>query len=884
MHIFFEKEKRMFASYMTDFFDKYDELNIYYHINGVYEYLYKKLFMLSIRSLIYEMHILKLNNKLSGSSSEERYNCFEKITETSEFKKFFQSKYPVLYKKMLELINNTYYYVREIYENFEKDKDILNEKINSCIEKIEDIFIGEGDTHNRGKSVAIVYTNAGRLVYKPHSMASDYVFHRLLGWLNDNGTKFQLEGVKYVNRDKYGWQEYVNYVGNLNDNGAKEYYYKCGQFLGLFYILGTTDMHFENVIVHDNTPFFIDLETLVSMPKYINYSNILETDFIPGIHNNLVYDFDYSGLCGKGNISSKIKSISIINPKTDEMRIENAESVIRENRNIVWVNEEKAKIENYINDIFSGINDVWEIIFEKKDEFIALLDEVLSDDSLYYRQVLRATQVYSKFLIAATHPDYLREEESQSLLFNRLLMNVSETKMKQRINDEIIQLHRGDVPYYKVKYNSMDLYSDDGVVCKDYFESTVREGIIKRITETLPKNKIVQLDTIAKSLFTAYDKQFINDSNTNEIVPKEYIENTAHEICNKIVDDPTGTIMLINTLVGERFYLTNINLDMYEGGGIIWFLACYGQLKKKPDIYKLALRLFESAEKCFDHKREYEKMRLSAFSGIGSIIYLTYNLFQLTKENIYYDYLKKYCNEVMNIIPKLELNIKDISQYDFMCGVSGMIIVLCRIYQKNSDEKVKHLIDELKQKLLNSLKMNSFTETGIAHGFSGMVYALIVLDKTFSESNYKELSILYLKQELDIYIDKKQYGLEWCCGVSGLIFVRALAYLQWNDAELKEQLSKLFTLADNIDVIKRNNCLCHGIRGIKESLSIVREQFENNFTVNNKIFEVEEYDFFGLNNHKIENFMMGTSGVAYSYLKNEFNMLPSIMALELYGE
>lgn len=366
MHIFFEKEKRMFASYMTNFFDKYDELNIYSPINGVYEYLYKKLFMLSIRTLIYEMHFFKINNKLSGINSEERFNSFERITEKTEFKNYFRNKYPILYKKMIELIDNTYHYVREIYENFEKDKDIINEKINASIYKIENIFIGEGDTHNRGKSVAIIYTNAGKIVYKPHSMASDYAFDRLLSWINNNRTRYKLEGVKYVNRNKYGWQEYIKYEGKLNDKEAKEYYYKCGQFLGLFYVLGTTDMHFENVIVHKNTPFFIDLETLVSIPKYINYSNILETDFIPGIHNNVVYDFDYSGLCGKGNISSKIKSISIINPKTDEMRIENTDSIILENKNIVWVNGKKAKIENYINDILSGFNEIWKVIFSKK--------------------------------------------------------------------------------------------------------------------------------------------------------------------------------------------------------------------------------------------------------------------------------------------------------------------------------------------------------------------------------------------------------------------------------------------------------------------------------------------------------------------------------------
>lgn len=885
MHKFLKKDNRMFSSYISDFFDKYDELNKYDTVDGVYEYLYKKLFMVAIRTLIYEMHVYKINGKLCGENAEERFCSFEKITETAEFKEYIQNKYPVLLTKMNELVSNTCDYVHEIYENFESDKNLLNEKIAVNIDKIENISIGEGDTHNGGKSIAIVYTNIGKIIYKPHSLACDYAFDRLLRWINGNGSKYNLESVKYVKGAKYGWQEYIEYEGKLSNQEAKEYYYKCGQFLGLFYILGSTDLHFENIIVHKNTPFFIDLETLVGIPKYINFSNILETNFIPGIHDNVVYDFDYSGLCGKGNVSSKIKSISIINPRTDEMRIENTESTIRENKNTVYVNGERVKIEDYKNDIIAGFEEMWNLIFSKKEEFIFLIDEIFGDDTLLYRQVLRATQVYSKFLTAATHPDYLCKEENQKILFDRLLLNVSDAKVVKRINDEISQLCNGDVPYYTVKYNDNGLYSDNGIVCRDYFEHTVRDGIVKRVINTISNNKVVQLDIIKKSLFTAYDKQFIEEGLFNQIDQGKYADKIAYEIYDKVVDDPTGTIMFINTLANDHFFLTNINLDMYEGGGIIWFLACYGQLKNALIILELALKLFDTAERCFDIHKESKNIRLSGFSGVGSIIYLSYNLFLLTNRYKYYECYKKYCNEVVNLMSKLEMESNDSSKYDFMCGISGLIIVLCKIYKNDCNNKLKDKIYELKKELLNYFDINTAYSTGITHGISGMAYAFIVLDKTFPELDYKASVISCLRQELDIYMSKKQYGLEWCHGISGLIFVRTIAYLQWHEVELKEQLTKLFMLIDTTDITKKNNCLCHGVRGVKESLSYVKKLLENDYSLEfDKIFSLEEYDFFGLNCHTIENFMMGTSGVAYSCLKSEFSILPSVMALELFNE
>lgn len=884
MHKFFRKNKQMFSEYLSQFLNAYDQINIYGSVDGIYEYIYKKLFMLSIRALIVEMHILKQDGKLSGQTSESRFNCFEKITETDQFSEYFENKYPLLIYKMRSLIKNTADYVCEIYQNFEKDKYLLKKNISPNIDKIKDIIIGEGDTHNNGKSVAVIYTDTIKLIYKPHSLSCDYSFEKLLDWINDKKIKYNLKGLKYISNKNYGWQEFIEYDGGLTNKQAKEYFYKCGSFLALFYVLGTTDIHFENVIVHKENPFFIDLETLVSIPKYIGYNSVLETDLIPGIYNNVVYDFDYSGLCGSGNVSSKIKTISIVNPRTDDMHIEYVESIIRENKNNVWVDGEKAGIEFYAQEVLDGFNEIWDLIFSRKKEFISLIDKVFGNKELYYRQVLRATQVYSKFLAAASHPDYLDSNEKQRILFQRLLHNVSDDKIIKRIQDEINQLCVGDVPYFMVKYDSPDLYSNKGIVCASYYKYTVKDSIIKRLLEPFPNSKIVQMDTIKKSLFTAYKTQFIESEESEKIDQKNFAEKTAKEITKKIINDSTGTIMFINSLKGKRFYLTGINLDIYEGGGIIWFLACYGILENNTEVYRISESLFDTTEQYFYNHGKNENPRLSAFSGIGSVIYLSYNLFLLTNKKKYYDCYKKYCSELVNRNQEIVNESKETDVYDFMCGISGLLIVLCKIYEKEKDQLLKDFIFKEKEKLLKWIKNNSFDQTGIAHGISGIIYALLILDKTFDELNYKEISLFLLGSEMDIYKAQKQFGVEWCHGISGLLFVRTVASMQWNEPSIREQINELFKLLERVDINTKNNCLCHGVRGIKESLSVVKEVHKNISSKIEQILALEEYNFWGLNHHTVENFMMGTSGVAYSYLKSKFNSLPSIMLLEIFNK
>ena len=47
----------------------------------------------------------------------------------------------------------------------------------------------------------------------------------------------------------YTWQEFVLYDADLTFAEAQRYYYRAGVLLSLFFILKSTDMHHENIIV-----------------------------------------------------------------------------------------------------------------------------------------------------------------------------------------------------------------------------------------------------------------------------------------------------------------------------------------------------------------------------------------------------------------------------------------------------------------------------------------------------------------------------------------------------------------------------------------------------------------------------------------------------------
>ena len=63
---------------------------------------------------------------------------------------------------------------------------------------------------------------------------------------------------------QHGWQTFCSGREARNKEDLEDFFHSIGASLALFRVLGTTDIHEENLIADGNAPVFIDLETLVS--------------------------------------------------------------------------------------------------------------------------------------------------------------------------------------------------------------------------------------------------------------------------------------------------------------------------------------------------------------------------------------------------------------------------------------------------------------------------------------------------------------------------------------------------------------------------------------------------------------------------------------------
>lgn len=527
-----------------------------------------------------------------------------------------------------------------------------------------------------------------------------------------------------------------------------------------------------------------------------------------------------------------------------------------------------------------------------------ILDTLVNKNDMF-RTVLRHTQVYSKYLSAALHPDYLVNSEKRLELFQRLMSNCKNEHEYLRVNDEIATLMIDDVPYYMFDYYSKDLYSGNGLVSRNYFAHSAREICVERM-KRLEEFKIANVDLIQKSLFTAY----IDDSEAENYIVYKYCRKSSNreeciKFANRIadsifcLDDQQGAIFFINGLYNNKVTLETINLNIYEGGGIIYYLVAISKVYGMEKYFQVADKLLVTATELLKYRSREPKFEftLSAFSGYGSLIYLNYLLYYLTNKMCY----KKNADETITYILEKEqwAKAEQSSKFDYLGGIAGVIVFMAHILLKEENAQVRYICIKMSKLLDNYILNNDVNQIGLAHGLSGFAYAFTMLYRITNNEYYLETAKQLLVKEDVLYENKGAKKVSWCKGETGMCIAR-LRYLEL--CPCQELLDK-FLIYYNILTSKgltqvKNTCLCHGIYGNIEVIRKIGQSSVLNDGVKSKCLNLEDYErslfekqddlYLGFSNgFKTDIFMTGLSGIFYSILREEEKALPSILFLEV---
>lgn len=122
---------------------------------------------------------------------------------------------------------------------------------------------GLGDPHRGGRSVAIVETDCGDVVYKPKDLAGTRAAGQLLRELHDAHADCAPLAPAFLYRRGYGWEQCVSARACDSPAQVETFYRRLGGWLFLLQLLNGNDFWYDNLIACGGMPFFIDYETVV---------------------------------------------------------------------------------------------------------------------------------------------------------------------------------------------------------------------------------------------------------------------------------------------------------------------------------------------------------------------------------------------------------------------------------------------------------------------------------------------------------------------------------------------------------------------------------------------------------------------------------------------
>lgn len=863
--------------YFYDFYPKIMEIDIVLDkiklVREIISQVVSGMNDVALRTIILEINIFRMKGILKGETPQERFNYyFEYITKDTNLVKEFFEEYFELFELLCLKAGNSFGYIYEILNNTKNSYQRLSKLFGGVhgLGKIQKIDLNLGDTHNNGKSVAIIHFENNKLVYKPRNTGLEESFQKLLAWINespDEGIK-KIRTVKVYSCKKYGWMEFVEYEECRDVTQVQNYYRKIGQLICLLYLLNAKDLHHENIISCQDNPILIDLEALFHPYFNINDRNeynafkkanriiddsVLSVGILPQrILNNKGQDeesIDLSGLGAEEEQYSPIKGIKIENKNKDDIKICREYGVIKPKQNIPKLFGESQIVDDYKEDVMNGFAKLYLMILSNSDKFIRLILNLFSDKSL--RLILRPTYLYGQLLIASFHPDFLRERIHRKIFLSRLGLYANKDNFKI-LYRELKDLLGGDIPCFNANSSSRHIYSKGHVLIRDFIEAPPLNASINKIRDMSMQDLEKQKNFITMS-FKARETDALKDitgikydiyNNICSFNSDRWLR-LSREIGDYILD---SSIISRNAGVVDRTWISTVLLgkkeitwsvepvgnDFYNGNsGIALYLAYLGYVTKQKKYLDAAFEAIQLPIMELDGLNISHPYTIGAFSGLGSYFYVLDHLSRITAS----DELKKYMYSKIGILGSLAY--KD-TLFDVVSGSAGCMAVLTSIIENTEDEEEKKLLIDIAYRNYNHLVRSSKAyqapdalswsygkvyepSSGFSHGNAGIAAFMAKFSNLIKDTSITSVIQNTLKLERMLYsqehenwhatVLKSKISHGWCHGAPGILLSK-LMLLQYGyiDTLLEEEIE----IALRTTMTKSfgyNPSLCHGDLG-----------------------------------------------------------------------
>lgn len=906
--------------------------------------LFNLLNNLCIRTLIYEMYICGQEGLLEGNEFEQYQYYIDHFLKDKQYLNDFFSLYPVLERRINEIIQNTIDIYKEVIERIDTDANEIMREFNI----VESAFIVEhlstdfSDSHKNGRRVFCVeFVSGEKILYKPRCLQNEIKLQEITNYFYKI---CNLGSYEYciLDKGKYGWCEIVTQKDCESTEELSRYYQRIGVILFINYLLEGGDIHFENLIACNEYPVIIDAETFIgniegdngksATEKVSNLlrKSVLYSGILPFYSWNNAGDagINMSAISGEEGQKFPIKIPFIINPKSVNMRVVYDYPVSKRNHNLAMLKGKFIQPSEFADKIIQGFKSAYLGAMEHTETLLQIIQQY---SELEVRYLIRNTQQYVIVLSSSYHPELLMDGGARNLFFYSLINgNLQNENSKLLIEHEIEDLLSGDIPYFYFRGNKKSIYTWDGREVKNFFSKTALQQIEENIQYLSYKNleQQIQYIKITFNMENAGTRKIKNERLKPAL--SNNIFKTAEELAKELLckigtnaiysEDGTDVNWIGVKLFGikeNQWMIQALPNTLYDGTvGINLVFHLYERIYQDKKYHEICdvldNRILRYIDTISDGKKSIAEFNTGVFCGEGSILYALNILYEIYDDSKYKLYFDKWLSCMETIISEDCL-------FDLISGNSGIVLVLINMYKKTGTPTYLQKAIQIAEQLIEDMvtdkgKVGWKSEVvpevlaGFAHGNSGFIEMFSRLYEVYPQAKYLRVLSRLVEYENSLYSEKnnnwtdlrkfpeedqnRDQPIAWCHGAAGILLSRLTLYnaiKNSGETALFQQVIKDISLAKNKlieDGLHAGFCLCHGNMGNLLILKRYAEIFDDKQVrsiCDSRFEQILEF----LNDQNVlptelynPGFMTGLSGIAYALLKYTMPELPLIIGVE----
>lgn len=886
------------------------------------------------RTIIYEFNYLSDNNSLTNTSNKGELAYFIEDYCTPNYVRKFCEEYQMIVKLTSQKIHETYVYIIEVIDKIEQEQNEIKSryKIDVFEDPITSFVLGNGDLHNKCKSVAVINTQSGKhFLFKPHSMQIDLGFSSLLNWLYENGSGIhQHKTSEIIAGVGYGFSDFTEFQECKSEDEVKAFYERSGELLCILYSLNGADMHFENIIAAGEYPVLIDLETLLHPSLHSSKdelktksscyiatnqfaSSVVSIGMLPFYIGNKL---DVGGFGALQEQQSSFKLDFVVNDGNNTIRVERRYGRLIPKKNNPSYNGQTINAKKYSKEICEGFQKLYNWIMRNQNLYLQKIKE------LFYgsegRVIVRPTFQYVQLLNIALRQEFSRKDFERQMILHRIFINDSQE------NSAITQLEyqdllNHDVPYFSYVVGDTKLYKNGKAVSEEGTLDLVLDCIETKVKQFSESDLLRQEEYIRLSFVTRED--FDEVTNIHFIDHSVNTENwlqTAKDIGDLIIqnaieghnaegkNDASWIGVTLEGIEEDLWVPSVLGNEMYNGNcGIALFLTQLGKITGNNYYFEYAEKALRTVTDQYRLLYKKRDLIIGAFTGVSGLAYTASHLARATSDEEW----KQIAEEALLACESHAQN--DIF-YDFISGAAGALAVtfsakdlLFQCSPEINTRIIKILAKHLSDSVNTDDKGAGWSQNGkeryagFAHGNAGINPYLYRAAKELQEDSYLDILKLSGEFEQSLYVPSKgwyrseknnQITSLWCHGSAGILLSKLLLR---KEGYQSETLSS--SIESAIQIVKKEGfgkspTYCHGDLGNLAILDFAGQTL-NDVSLRNSVFNTFQEVYTGTieNNWNYKQLkscnsyglMIGLSGWGYSLLSHYTNFkIPQFLWLE----